>query len=61
MPMIIGSIVRHLLTALAGGLLGLGIEEAAATNLVEAATPVVSGALLYGIGQVWSIRDKKKR
>lgn len=60
MPIIL-SIVRHLLTLAAGGLLTLGIEERDAANLVHAAEPVVAGAVLYGVSQAWSLVDKKKR
>jgi hypothetical protein len=42
-------------------LLAIGVGEAESHQLAEAATPVVSGALLYGVSQVWSIKDKKKR
>lgn len=61
MPVFLASIVRHLLTLAAGGLLAVGVSEADATNLVHAAEPVVSGAVLYGISQAWSFFDKKKR
>lgn len=61
MPIILASIVRHLLTLVAGGLLTIGVSEVDASNLAQAAEPVVSGALLYGVSQVWSLKDKKKR
>ena len=61
MPVFLASIVRHLLTLAAGGLLAVGVSEADATNLVKAAEPVVGGALLYGIGQAWSLIDKRKK
>jgi hypothetical protein len=61
MPVFLASIVRHLLTLAAGGLLTVGVSEADATNLVKAAEPVVGGALLYGIGQAWSLFDKRKK
>lgn len=61
MPLIIASIVRHLLTLAAGGLLTVGVSEADAHNLASAAQPVLTGALLYGASQAWSIVDKKKR
>jgi len=61
MPVFLASLVRHLLTLAAGGLLAVGVSEADATNLVHAAEPVVSGAVLYGISQAWSFLDKKKR
>jgi hypothetical protein len=61
MPVFWGSIVRHLLTAVAGALVGVGVAEPAATDFVNAAEPVVGGILLYAIGQVWSIFDKTKK
>lgn len=61
MPLIIASIVRHLLTLAAGSLLTIGVSESDAHNLAAAAEPVVGGALLYGASQVWSLVDKKKR
>jgi hypothetical protein len=61
MEILIGSIVRHLLTLVAGSLLTIGVSEADTHQLAEAATPVVSGAVLYGVSQVWSFKDKKKR
>lgn len=61
MPIILGSIVRHILTLFAGGLLTVGVSEAESAGLARAAEPVVTGALIYGAAQVWSIFDKKKR
>jgi hypothetical protein len=61
MELFIFSIVRHLLTLAAGGLLTVGVSEAESNQLAEAATPVISGAVLYGVSQVWSLKDKKKR
>ncbi len=61
MEFIIASVIRHLLTLVAGGLLTIGVSEAESHQLAEAATPVVSGAVLYGVSQVWSIKDKKKK
>ena len=61
MPLILASIIRHLLTLAAGSLLTVGVNEADAHNLVYAAEPVVSGALLYGASQAWSVLDKKRR
>lgn len=61
MPLIIASIVRHLLTLAAGSLLTIGVNEADAHSLAQAAQPVVTGALLYGASQAWSVLDKKKR
>lgn len=61
MPFFLASVIRHLLTLAAGGLLTIGVSEADAHNLVQAAEPVVGGAVLYGISQAWSLIDKKKR
>lgn len=61
MEILIASVIRHLLTLVAGGLLTIGVSEAESHQLAEAATPVVSGAVLYGVSQVWSIKDKKKK
>lgn len=61
MEILIGSVIRHLLTLVAGSLLTIGVSEADSHQLAEAATPVVSGAVLYGVSQVWSLKDKKKR
>ena len=61
MPLFLASIIRHLLTLAAGGLLGIGITETDAQNLVTAAEPVVGGAVLYAASQAWSLFDKKKR
>lgn len=61
MPVFLASLIRHLLTLAAGGLLTVGVSEADAHNLVRAAEPVVGGAVLYGVSQAWSFLDKKKR
>jgi hypothetical protein len=60
MPILL-SIVRHLLTLAAGGLLTIGVTEDQAQGLVQAAEPVVAGAVLYGVSQAWSVVDKKKK
>jgi hypothetical protein len=61
MELVIFSVVRHLLTLVAGGLFTIGIGEAETNQLAQAVTPVVSGAVLYGVSQVWSLKDKKRR
>lgn len=61
MPLFLASIIRHLLTLAAGGLLGIGITETDAQNLVSAAEPVIGGAVLYAASQAWSLIDKKKK
>lgn len=61
MELVIFSIVRHLLTLAAGSLLTIGVSEADTHSLAQAATPVVSGAVLYGVSQVLSIKNTKKR
>lgn len=60
MPILL-SIVRHLLTLAAGSLLTIGVTEDDAHGLIKAAEPVVTGAVLYGVSQAWSLLDKKKR
>jgi len=60
MPILL-SIVRHLLTLAAGSLLTIGVSDEQAGDLVNAASPVVAGALLYGGSQIWSVVDKKKK
>lgn len=61
MELVIFSIVRHLLTLAAGSLLTIGVSEADTQNLAQAATPVVSGAVLYGVSQVLSLKSIKKK
>jgi hypothetical protein len=61
MPILLASIVRHLLTLAAGGLLAIGVSEDQAGEFAKAAEPIVGGALLYGASQLWSINDKRKR
>ena len=55
------SVIRNLLTLAAGSLFTIGVTEDQATTLIQAAEPVVAGALLYGGAQVWSLVDKKKK
>ena len=52
MPILFGSILRHLLTLVAGSLLTVGVSEADADNLVKAVEPVIGGVVLYGASQV---------
>jgi hypothetical protein len=61
MPVIVASVIRHLLTLAAGSLFTIGISDVDADNFTQALEPVLSGAVLYGIGQIWSIKDKKSR
>lgn len=61
MSLIIQSIVRHVITLVAGGLLTIGVTREQSDDLVKTVTPVAEAAVLYGIAQVWSIKDKKKR
>jgi len=60
MPVLLGSVVRHMLTAVAGALVGVGVAEPAAADFTQAAEPVVGGLILYALGQIWSIFDKKR-
>lgn len=61
MNLILASVVRHLLSALAGSLVYIGVTDHEASNFLQAAEPVVTGALVYGAAQAWSVVDKKKR
>ena len=56
----IGSIVRHLLTALAGVLVAKGyIDQQVATQAVEANSAIITGLVLYWIAQGWSFKQKQ--
>lgn len=55
----IGSFVRHGLTAIGGALVAVGVSEPDAANLVDVATPIVTGVLVYAVGQVWSLAQKE--
>lgn len=61
MPFFLTSIVRHLLTLVAGGLLTVGVSESEAGELVKAAEPVVTGVVLYSAAQAWSIVEKRTK
>jgi hypothetical protein len=50
----ITSIVRHLLSALAGSLIALGIADNDAHSFLNASEPIVSGILIYIIAQAAS-------
>ena len=61
MSIIIKSIVRHVITLVAGSLLTIGVTAEQTDDLANSVIPVAEAAALYGIAQVWSIKDKKKR
>jgi len=61
MGLFIGSLVRHLLTLLAGGLITVGVSENDSATFLQSAEPVVSGLVLYGGAQAWSLINKKKK
>jgi hypothetical protein len=61
MNLFLASVVRHLLSALAGSLVYIGVTDHDATSFVQAAEPVVTGAIVYGAVQAWSLVDKKRR
>lgn len=61
MGLLIGSLVRHLLTLLAGGLITVGVSEGDSATFLQSAEPIVSGLVLYGGAQVWSLVNKKKK
>lgn len=55
----IGSFVRHGLTALGGALVAVGVAEPDAAQFVDATAPIVTGVLVYAVGQVWSLAQKE--
>ena len=55
MELFIGSLVRHLLTLLAGGLITVGVSENDSATFLQSAVPIVSGLMLYGEAQAWSL------
>lgn len=57
----IDSFLRHAFTGVGGVLIYAGIPEAVAGNFVNAAIPVATGLITYGIGQVSSLLEKKAR
>ena len=59
MSIIIQSIVRHVITLVAGSLLAIGVTAEQSEDLANSVIPVAEAAALYGIAQVWSIKDKK--
>jgi hypothetical protein len=61
MNMILASVIRHLLSALAGSLVYIGVSDHEATSFLQAAEPVVTGAIVYGAAQAWSVIEKKKK
>jgi len=61
MSLIIQSIVRHVITLAAGALLSIGVTQQQSDDLAKSITPIAEAAALYGIAQVWSIKEKKKR
>ncbi len=61
MPILLASLIRHLLTLAAGSLITVGVQEDAAINFVSAAEPVVGGIVLYSASQAWSLFDKNKK
>lgn len=61
MPLVLASIIRHLLTLAAGSLLAVGVSEHDASSLAKAAEPVVGGVLLYGASQAWSLVEKRTK
>lgn len=61
MNLVLASVVRHLLSALAGGLVYIGVSDHDAASFLQAAEPVVAGAIIYGASQAWSVVDKRRR
>lgn len=61
MQAILGLFARHILTALGAILVSKGIADTATADaFVEAAAPIVGGAVTAGAGLVWSYIQKKK-
>jgi len=56
----VGSIIRHLLTALGGALVGLGVAEADVNQFILASQPVLAGVIMYALGQGLSLVKAKK-
>lgn len=61
MNIILGSLIRHLLTLLGGGLIAIGVNESDASSFVAAAEPVVGGLALATVAQGWSLVEKRNR
>lgn len=60
-PKYVGSTVRTLLAFIGGLLAGVqGLAPETVQKFLEAAEPVLNGALLAGIAWVWSLIQKKK-
>lgn len=52
------SIVRTLVAALAGVLVGMGVDAETVAKFTEAANPVFTAAAVYAVAQLWSLLDK---
>lgn len=57
----IASIVRGLLRALGGVIVGLGLGSEEVDQFIIAAEPVITGLLLILIGQILSFMDKAEK
>jgi len=60
MNIVIASIVRHLLSALAGSLIAIGIADNDAHSFLLASEPVVTGLVIYVAAQAWSFAAKRR-
>lgn len=58
---LVGSLVRHGISALSGALLSIGIQQAAVDSLANALVPILGGVVTYGVSQGWSILEKRIR
>lgn len=60
---LIGSVIRHGLTAVGGILVAQGILDSPepVAQLVDPMTQIIVGVVVYFLGQTWSIFEKKKK
>lgn len=61
MGIVFASFFRHALTFVGGALVMLGVGEAEAAHFADAAAPVLTGIATWGVGQLWSLAEKKAR
>lgn len=57
-PTYIGSLIRHTLSGLGGGLIAMGITQTDASNFTNASVPIVLGIASWGLGHALSIFKK---
>lgn len=54
------SIVRHVMTVVAGWLAAIGVASETVTAFTDSATQVAIAILIWLLAQGWSLLDKKK-